>query len=95
MRFVLEKADETIFWMEEHGARVPRDRLLARTDGRLGCPQTWLDYIERFDGSTLTRAELRDVLRPPPDLPVELILVSHGDPNLTGARAARAIALAE
>jgi hypothetical protein len=82
--------------MAEHGALVPGDRLLA--DGRAVwvSPQTWLDHIERFDGSApIARAELRDALRAFLDLPVELILVSHGDPILTGARAALAIALAE
>jgi hypothetical protein len=39
------------------------------------------------------RRELREALRPLLDLPVELVLVSHGEPVLEHGRAAIAAAL--
>ena len=84
--FDLEGALETVFWLPEHAALVPGDRLL--TDAAHGlrmCPQSWLE---------LPVDELRERLRPLLALPVERILVSHGEPVLTGAREALAAALA-
>ena len=40
------------------------------------------------------RRELSDALRPLLDLPVEMVLVSHGEPVLSGGREAIACALA-
>ena len=59
----------------------------ARPGGGLRvCPQPWLGYLP----GGLTVAELRDRLRPLLDLPVELVLVSHGEPVLAaGGRGAR------
>lgn len=76
-------AGETMFWIEEHGALVPGDRIIG--DGRGGlrlCPESWLGYLER--GITLD--ELRERLRPLLDLPIELVLVSHGEPVSEGGR---------
>jgi hypothetical protein len=80
-------------WLEEHGALVPGDRLIG--DGAGGvrlCPPSWLNYLR----TKITVAELRDALAPVRDLPVEMVLVSHGDPVLRdGARAIeRALAAA-
>ena len=84
-------ADETMLWLSEPRALVVGDRLLG--DGRGGlriCPQSWLDYIE----PSVTVDELRERLRPLLELPVEAVLVSHGEPVLSDGGAALAAALA-
>lgn len=92
----IEGGDETMFWIAEHRALVPGDRLLG-DDGQTirVCPDSWLGYIERDLGWKATGAGVRDGLRPLLDLPIELVLVSHGQPVLTGGRAALAQALAD
>ena len=78
-------------WLEEHGALVPGDRLIG--DGAGGvrlCPPSWLNYLR----TKITVAELRDALAPVRDLPVEMVLVSHGDPVLRDGAAAIERALA-
>jgi hypothetical protein len=76
-------AGETMFWIEEHGALVPGDRIIGDGHGGLRlCPESWLGYLER--GITLD--ELRERLRPLLDLPIELVLVSHGEPVSEGGR---------
>jgi hypothetical protein len=59
------------------------------------CPESWLDELGS-DSTPPTRADLREALRPLCACEVELILVSHGEPVLQGARAAlqRALELA-
>jgi len=87
----LPKADETIFWLPALRALVPGDRIVGAEDGGLRlCPESWLRYLP----SGIGLAELREQLRPLLDLPVALVLVSHGEPVLTGGRAALAEALA-
>jgi hypothetical protein len=86
----LRGAGETMVWLPGLGALVPGDRLLG--DGRGGlrlCPESWLRYLP----SGMTREGLREALRPLLELPVELVLVSHGDPVLADGRAALAAAL--
>jgi hypothetical protein len=83
-------AGETIFWLEEHRALVPGDRLIG--DGRGGlrlCPQSWLRYLP----SRISAADLATSLRPLLDLPIEIVLVSHGEPVTAGGRDALARAL--
>ena len=81
-------ADETIYWLPEHRALVPGDAILGVSDGGLRvCPASWLRY--------LTQADLKLALRGLLDLPVELVLVSHGEPVLEDGLAALASALAE
>lgn len=83
-------AGETMIWLPEHGALVPGDRLLGDPDGGLRlCPPSWLRYLR----SGMTLEQLRDALRPLLDLPIERVLVSHGEPVLAGGRAALAAAL--
>ena len=53
------------------------------------CPESWLGYL----GSGLTLAQLRLVLRPLLELPIELVLVTHGEPVLSGGREALAEAI--
>jgi hypothetical protein len=69
-------AGETIFWISEHRALVPGDRLLGdRPPGLRICPQSWMRYLDDY-----TQDDLRAGLRPLLDLPVEMVLVSHGEP---------------
>ena len=79
--------DETIFWIPEHRALVPGDVLLGTPDGGMRpCPDSWLP--EGTSGE-----DLRQSLRPLLDLPVEMVLLSHGRPILSGGREALAAAL--
>jgi glyoxylase-like metal-dependent hydrolase (beta-lactamase superfamily II) len=83
-------AGETMFWLPEHGALVPGDRLLGDDHGGLRlCPPSWLRYLR----NDMTIDRLREELRPLLDLPVELVLVSHGEPVLANGSAAIARAL--
>jgi hypothetical protein len=80
---------ETIFWLPEHRALVPGDRLIGDGDGGVRmCPQSWLRHL---NGPTVD--DLRDALQPILQLPVELVLLSHGAPVLDRAREALAVAL--
>jgi hypothetical protein len=84
-------AGETIFWLEERHALVPGDRILGGPEGGLRlCPESWLRYLP----SGMTRRELATALRPLLELPIELVLVSHGEPVLSDGRAALEAALA-
>ena len=76
-----ELVEETMYWLPADRALVPGDALIG--DGRGGitvCPETWLE-----EG---TPAQLRETLRPLLDLPVELVLASHGDAVLENGGAA-------
>jgi hypothetical protein len=85
-------AGETMMWIPEHRALVPGDRLLGDDAGGLRlCPESWLRYLP----SGMRHPELREALRPLLDLPVEMVLVSHGEPVLSGGRDAIARALAD
>jgi hypothetical protein len=77
----IPRAGETMIWIPEHAALVPGDRILGGRDGGLRvCPDSWLRYLP----SSITGDELREALRPFLRLPIELVLVSHGDPVLSG-----------
>jgi hypothetical protein len=83
-------AGETMIWIPEHRALIPGDRLLGNDAGGLRlCPESWLRYLP----SGMRHPELREALRPLLDLPVEMVLVSHGEPVLSGGRDAIARAL--
>jgi hypothetical protein len=81
----IRRAGETMVWLEEHRALVPGDRLLGDDAGGLRLPPpSWLRYLP----SGMTIDELRAALAPLRELPVEMVLVSHGAPVLgDGARA--------
>jgi hypothetical protein len=84
-------ADETMVWLPGPGALVPGDRLMGADHGGVClCPESWLRYMD----NGLTHDGLRERLRPLLELPVELVLVSHGEPVLQNGRAAIAAALA-
>lgn len=84
-------AGETMVWLPEREALIPGDRLLGDDAGGLRLPdERWLRYLS----SGMRRRGLAAVLRPLLDLPVELVLVSHGEPVLADGRAAIARALA-
>jgi len=86
----LRGAGETLFWLPAVAALVAGDRLIGDASGGLSlCPESWLDHV-RVD-----RAGLAQLLRPLADLPVERVVVSHGEPVLRGGRAALARAIDE
>lgn len=82
--------DETMYWLPEHRALVPGDRLLGAGDGELSlCPQSWLRYLPQPQ----TREQMREALGVLRGLDVELVLTSHGEPVLTAGAGALARAL--
>jgi hypothetical protein len=86
----IQRAGEVMVWLPEHGALIPGDRILGDGQGGLRlCPESWLRYLP----SGMKLPELREALRPLLDLPVEMVLVSHGEPVLAEGRAALARAL--
>lgn len=80
--FMLRRAGETLFWLPESRALVPGDRILGAAKGGLRlCPGSWLD-------GDMTPAQLKQLLQPLQQLPIEHVLVSHGEPVIgNGARA--------
>lgn len=86
----LRGAGETEYWLDSVRALVFGDRLLG--DGAGGarlCPESWLRDV-RVD-----RAGLAHQMRPLLELPVERLLVSHGEPVLHDGRARLASAIRE
>ncbi len=90
--FQTPRASEVLFWLPEHNALAVGDVLLGAgakphaTAAPLRlCPERWLGRG--------THADLRAMLRPLLDLPVERVLVSHGEPVLSGGREALAAVL--
>lgn len=73
---------EVLFWAPRAGALIVGDALLG--DGENGeglhtCPAWWLP-------GSLDLADLRRALRPALDLPVEVVLPSHGSPVFRDAK---------
>lgn len=86
----LRGAGEVMFWIEAHGALVCGDRVLGGADGGLRlCPPSWLAHLD----SGLDRDRLRALLRPLLELPIERVLVAHGEPVLAGGLEALAEAI--
>ena len=74
------RADEVLYWLPEQRALVTGDVILGARDGGVRvCPDSWLP--EKTSPQQFRKA-LRSVL----DLPVEHVLVSHGEPVLGGSR---------
>jgi hypothetical protein len=86
----LRGAGETMFWLPAAAALVAGDRLIGPQEGRLQlCPESWLEGVH------VKRPGLAELLRPLLELPIERVLVSHGEPVLRDGRAALAHAIAE
>jgi hypothetical protein len=86
----LRGAGETLYWLPGATALVAGDRLIGDDAGGVRlCPESWLEDV-RVD-----RAGLATIMRPLLELPIERVLVSHGEPVLHDGRAALAHALAE
>ncbi len=79
-----------MFWLPGVAALVFGDRLIGAPGGGVElCPESWLHNV-RVD-----RAGLAHQMRPLLELPVERLLVSHGEPVLHDGRAALARAIRE
>jgi glyoxylase-like metal-dependent hydrolase (beta-lactamase superfamily II) len=77
---------EALFFLEPHRALVSGD-LLIGTDGGIELPVRWFPKSEQEWAEQQLKPELRQRLA---ELPVELVVVSHGDPVLeNGAEALR------
>jgi hypothetical protein len=86
----LKGAGETVYWLPAPRALVFGDRLIGAGGGRVKvCPESWLR------GVTVDRQGLARLMRPLIELPVELLLPSHGEPVLQDGRAELARALRE
>ena len=75
---------EALFFLEPHRALVTGDLLIGR-DGEIEMPIEWFPKDERDWAQTDLKPDLRTRLAA---LPVELVLVSHGDPVLSGGAGA-------
>jgi len=80
----LDRWGERIYWIPKHGALVVGDLVLGRAGG-LRLPRTWIGD-EHYD-------EVVEGLRPLLALPVERVLVAHGEPVLENAQSVLADAL--
>jgi len=77
----LRGAGETLFWLPAVATLVAGDRLIGDGEGGVRvCPESWLTQ-ERVD-----RAGLAGLMRPLLELPIERVLVSHGEPVLHDGR---------
>jgi hypothetical protein len=86
----LRGAGEVCFWLPGAAALVCGDRVQGADAGGLRlCPQSWLGYL----GNGLTRSGLADVVASMLELPIERVIVSHGEPMLAGGREALAAAV--
>lgn len=86
----LRGGGETMFWLASVATLVPGDRLLGDSEGGLRvCPESWLSRVQ------VDRPGLAGLMEPLLELPIERVLVSHGEPVLGDGRAALARALAE
>ena len=72
--------DEATLWVREHAALVTGDVFLGGEQGFRVQPDSWL-------AEGLTHEGLREQLRPLLELPVEMLLPTHGDPVLEDAHA--------
>jgi glyoxylase-like metal-dependent hydrolase (beta-lactamase superfamily II) len=88
------RAAEVVYWLPQQRAVVAGDVLLgagakprAGRDALRLCPERWLGRA--------THADLRATLQPLLALPVERVLVSHGEPVLAGGAEALADLLGE
>ena len=81
------RATEVVYWIPQHRTLVPGDVILGADDNGLRlCPESWLP-------AGVGHAKLRAALEPLRDLPVERVLVSHGEPRARERPAKLAAAL--
>jgi hypothetical protein len=90
----LHRAGEILFWLPGALTLVAGDRLIGAEGEDAGaelrvCPESWLE------GVSADRAEVAGLMRPLLELPIERVLVSHGEPVLRGGHGALARAIAE
>lgn len=82
------RAREVLFWLPSHKALVAGDVLLGAGAGAARiCPESWL-------GGARTTDDVRRALQPLLELPLELLLLTHGDAIADDARGALERALA-
>ena len=85
--FATARAAEVVYWIPQHRALVPGDVLLGDGGGGVRlCPESWMPEKKSL-------RDLAESLRPLLELPVERILVSHGDPVLQNGGSALAATL--
>jgi glyoxylase-like metal-dependent hydrolase (beta-lactamase superfamily II) len=75
---------EALFFLEPHRALVAGDLLIGK-DGGIAMPVAWFPKDEREWAETELKPDLRRRLAA---LPIELVLVSHGEPVLENGAAA-------
>lgn len=82
-----EHRGEALLWIPSHRALAAGDLLLGTRDGGVRvCPDSWLR-------PGVTGQMLREGLQPVLDLPIELLLLTHGEPVSDDAHAQLAAAL--
>ena len=85
--FRTARSTEVVYWIPRQASLVPGDVLLGDKNGGVRmCPESWLP-------GTTKHVDLAASLAPLLDLPIERILVSHGEPVLESGRVALAAAL--
>jgi glyoxylase-like metal-dependent hydrolase (beta-lactamase superfamily II) len=82
---------EALFFLEPHRALIAGDLLIGRAGGGIELPVGWFPKGEQDWAKQELKPELRKRLA---ELPVELVVVSHGDPVLEDGAAALERALA-
>ena len=84
----LRGAGETMYWLPGAASLIAGDRLLGDDAGGLRvCPQSWLSRVQ------VDRAGLAHLMLALLELPIERVIVSHGEPVLHDGRAALARAI--
>lgn len=82
---------EALFFLEPHRALIAGDLLIGRAGGGIELPVGWFPKGEQDWAQQELKPELRKRLA---ELPVELVVVSHGEPVLEDGAAALERALA-
>ncbi len=90
--FQTARSAEVAYWLPGHGALAVGDVLLGAGAKPRATPEALRLCPERWLGSK-THEDLRASLQPLLDLPVERVLVSHGEPVLEGGSSALAALL--
>jgi glyoxylase-like metal-dependent hydrolase (beta-lactamase superfamily II) len=82
---------EALFFLEQHRALIAGDLLIGKAGGGIELPVGWFPKGEQDWAQQELKPELRKRLA---ELPVELVVVSHGEPVLEDGAAALERALA-